>query len=112
MIRKHTLELLLKSAPITSVRIAYRSSQTEGKLLTQVAVTLGPNCPIGNGPVLISIEAEVEYIIQMLSKFQKENFDSFQVKAESVQEFNVWKDEFMKHTSKQTPLTLRRFHHC
>lgn len=25
--------------------------------------TLGPNCPIGNGPVLISIEAEIEYFI-------------------------------------------------
>jgi cyclohexanone monooxygenase len=36
-------------------------------------MTLGPNCPIGNGPVLISIESEVEYIVQLLSKFQKEN---------------------------------------
>ncbi|KAJ5609942.1 flavin-binding monooxygenase [Penicillium lagena] len=46
-------------------------------------VTLIPNRPIGNRPVLISIEAEVEYIIQMLSKFQNQNFDSFEVNAES-----------------------------
>jgi hypothetical protein len=71
-----------------------------GYAANESSVTLGPNCPIGNGPVLISIEAEVEYIIQMLSKFQKENFDSFEVKTESVQEFNDWKDEFMKDTSK------------
>jgi len=37
-------------------------------------MTLGPNCPIGNGPVLIAIEAEVDYIIKTLSKFQKENY--------------------------------------
>jgi len=60
--------------------------------------TLGPNCPIGNGPVLISIEAEVDYIIQMLSKFQKENIASFEVKSDAVEEFNNWKDEFMKDT--------------
>jgi cyclohexanone monooxygenase len=36
-------------------------------------MTLGPNCPIGNGPVLSSIEAEVEYIIGFMTKFQKEN---------------------------------------
>lgn len=63
-------------------------------------VTLGPNCPIGNGPVLISIESEVEYIIQMLSKFQKENLKSFEVKTDAVLDFNEWKDDFMKDTSK------------
>lgn len=60
--------------------------------------TLGPNCPIGNGPVLIAIEAEVEYIVQMLTKFQKENIRSFDVKQGPVDAFNDWKDEFMKHT--------------
>jgi hypothetical protein len=63
-------------------------------------VTLGPNCPIGNGPVLISIESEVEYIIRMLSKFQKENLKSFEVKTDAVLDFNEWKDHFMKDTSK------------
>ncbi|KAI9743699.1 MAG: hypothetical protein M1818_003015 [Claussenomyces sp. TS43310] len=58
----------------------------------------GPNCPIGNGPVLISIEAEVEYIIQMLSRFQKENIRSFDIKSEAVEDFNAWKDNYMKDT--------------
>lgn len=62
-------------------------------------VTLGPNCPVGNGPVLIAIEYEVDYIIQMLSKFQKENLRSFEVKTEAVEDFNNWKDEFMADTS-------------
>ncbi|KAJ2893748.1 hypothetical protein MKZ38_008285 [Zalerion maritima] len=60
--------------------------------------TLGPNCPIGNGPVLIAIEAEVDYIISMLSKFQKENIRSFDVKTEAVRDFNDWKDSFMEET--------------
>lgn len=61
-------------------------------------MTLGPNCPIGNGPVLIAIEAEVDYMISMLSKFQRENLRSFVVKPEPVEEFNQWKDEFMAKT--------------
>ncbi|KAF4447581.1 phenylacetone monooxygenase [Fusarium austroafricanum] len=60
--------------------------------------TLGPNCPIGNGPVLISIEAEVEYIIKMLSKFQKENVRSFEVRRGAVREFNQWVQSWMKDT--------------
>lgn len=62
-------------------------------------LTLGPNCPIGNGPVLISIEAEAEYIIKMLSKFQKENLRSFEVRSDVVRDFNEWKDAFMKESS-------------
>lgn len=36
-------------------------------------MTLGPNSPIGNGPLLICVEAEVDYMIKFMSKFQKEN---------------------------------------
>ncbi|KAG9664100.1 flavin-binding monooxygenase, partial [Aureobasidium melanogenum] len=45
-------------------------------------MTLGPNCPIGNGPVLIAIEAEVE---------------SYDVRQEPVDEFN-YKDAYMENT--------------
>ncbi|KAH0276761.1 flavin-binding monooxygenase, partial [Aureobasidium melanogenum] len=61
-------------------------------------MTLGPNCPIGNGPVLIAIEAEVEYIIKFLSKFQKEDIRSFDVRQESVDDFNDYKDAYMENT--------------
>lgn len=61
-------------------------------------MTLGPNTPVGNGPVLIAIEHQVSYIIQMLSKFQKENVRSFEASPEATESFNCWTDEFMKHT--------------
>ena len=37
-------------------------------------MTLGPNFPVGNQPVLIAVESEIDYIIKALSKFQKENY--------------------------------------
>jgi hypothetical protein len=61
-------------------------------------MTLGPNCPIGNGPVLISIEAEIEYIIKTMSKFQKENIRSFGVRSSAVREFNQWATSWMNDT--------------
>jgi cyclohexanone monooxygenase len=61
-------------------------------------MTLGPNCPIGNGPVLIAIEAEVDYFIKVLTRFQKENLRSFDVRPEPVEDFIQWKDDFMKKT--------------
>jgi cyclohexanone monooxygenase len=65
--------------------------------------TLGPNCPIGNGPILISIEAEVEYMIKMLSKFQKENISSFEVRSDAVQDFNEWTATYMEDTIWKEP---------
>lgn len=61
-------------------------------------MSLGPNCPIGNGPVLVAIEAQVDYMVKMLSKFQKQNIKSFDVRQEPTDHFNDWKDDFMKHT--------------
>ena len=58
---------------------------------------LGPNCPVGNGPVLIAAEQQVSYIVQMLSKFQKENIRSFRVRSDVTDAFNSWKDDYMKH---------------
>lgn len=59
---------------------------------------LGPNSPVGNGPVLIAIEQQVSYIIQMLSKFQKENVRSFEVSPDATESFNRWKDKYMQQT--------------
>lgn len=61
-------------------------------------MTLGPNSPVGNGPLLIALEHQVSYIIQVLSKFQKENVRSFDVSSAATESLNRWKDEFMKHT--------------
>lgn len=67
-------------------------------------MTLGPNCPIGNGPILASIEAEVDYMIKMMSKMQKENLKSFEVNSDAVRDFNQWKDEWMKESSRSPSL--------
>ncbi|KAJ5653418.1 flavin-binding monooxygenase [Penicillium lividum] len=74
--------------------------------------TLGPNSPVSNGPVLIAIEAQVEYIIKMLSKCQKENLKSFSVTSDAVKDFNTWKDDFTKDTSefKLKPLISSNIH--
>jgi hypothetical protein len=44
----------------------------------------------------------------MLSKFQKENLRSFEVKTEAVEDFNNWKDEFMADTSESKTELLRK----
>ena len=59
---------------------------------------LGPNCPVGNGPILIAVEQQASYITQMLSKFQKENARSFAVSAKATKDVNAWKDNYMDYT--------------
>ena len=54
---------------------------------------LGPNCPVGNGPILIAVEHQASYITQMLSKFQKENVRSFAASSKATENFNAWKDK-------------------
>jgi len=59
---------------------------------------LGPNCPAGNGPLLVAVEAQVDYVVKMLSRFQKENWRSFEVKSGPTRDFNDWKNEYMDLT--------------
>lgn len=37
---------------------------------------LGPNCPIGNGPVLSAIEAQGDYICKVINRLQTEHIKS------------------------------------
>ncbi|KDR80776.1 hypothetical protein GALMADRAFT_222374 [Galerina marginata CBS 339.88] len=59
---------------------------------------LGPNSPIGNGPVLISMEAQADYMLRMMDRWQTENIHSFFPKVEAIEDFIAFKDEFMKGT--------------
>ncbi|KAJ3505848.1 hypothetical protein NLJ89_g7199 [Agrocybe chaxingu] len=59
---------------------------------------LGPNSPVGNGPVLIGIEAQADYILKMIDRWQTENIHSLSPKAEAVEDFVAFKDSFMKQT--------------
>ncbi|KAL2847074.1 hypothetical protein BJX68DRAFT_268374 [Aspergillus pseudodeflectus] len=59
---------------------------------------LGPNCPVGNGPVLIAIETQADYMLQMLDRWQTENIHSFSPKEAAVRDFVAHKDAFMQGT--------------
>lgn len=59
---------------------------------------LGPNCPIGNGPIIFSIEIQGEYISHFLNRWQKEDVLTFEPKIEAVNDFIHQKDLFMQET--------------
>ncbi|KAI3319407.1 FAD/NAD(P)-binding domain-containing protein [Xylariaceae sp. AK1471] len=61
-------------------------------------VLLGPNCPIGNGPVLASIEAQVDWMCQLIDRYQTTNIKMFAPKEEAVKDFIEYKDYFMART--------------
>ncbi|KAL4918504.1 hypothetical protein BDW62DRAFT_200878 [Aspergillus aurantiobrunneus] len=56
---------------------------------------LGPNCPIGNGPIIFAIELQGEYIARFLNRWQKENLRSVDPQEEAVNDFIQQKDAFM-----------------
>jgi cyclohexanone monooxygenase len=61
-------------------------------------MTRGPNCTVGNGPLLIAIEFQVDYLAKMLSKFQKEALVTFDSKLEPKLDFLQWKNAHMVKT--------------
>ncbi|KAF9449468.1 FAD/NAD(P)-binding domain-containing protein [Macrolepiota fuliginosa MF-IS2] len=61
-------------------------------------VFIGPNSPVGNGPVLIAVEAQADYMLKFINRFQTENIHSLSPKLEAVQDFMEHKDAFMKRT--------------
>ncbi|PFH50242.1 hypothetical protein AMATHDRAFT_4151 [Amanita thiersii Skay4041] len=61
-------------------------------------IFLGPNSPVANGPVLIAVEAQADYMLKMINRWQTENIHSFSPKMEAVDDFLAHKDEFMKKT--------------
>ena len=59
---------------------------------------MGPNCPIGNGPLLIAIEAQADYMLAFCDKWQTENVKSFTPKDQAVTEFLLYCDQYLKST--------------
>jgi cation diffusion facilitator CzcD-associated flavoprotein CzcO len=66
-------------------------------------IYLGPNCPIGNGPVLCAIECQADYICKLLDRYQTHNITQFSPKQEAVDDFIAHKDFFMKRTVWEDP---------
>lgn len=61
-------------------------------------IFLGPNSPIGNGPVLSAIEQQADYMLKMIDRFQTHNISTFSPKAEAIADFIAHKDQFMEKT--------------
>ncbi|KAF4611042.1 hypothetical protein D9613_007088 [Agrocybe pediades] len=59
---------------------------------------IGPNSPIGNGPVLSFVEAQADYMLKFIDRWQTENIHSFVPKKEAVDDFIAHTDNFMKNT--------------
>ncbi|OQD79940.1 hypothetical protein PENANT_c041G06287 [Penicillium antarcticum] len=59
---------------------------------------LGPNSPIGNGPVLSGIEAQADFICKHITRIQQQGIKSIEITKEAVDDFIAFKDEYMKHT--------------
>ncbi|KAB8211787.1 hypothetical protein BDV34DRAFT_219001 [Aspergillus parasiticus] len=57
---------------------------------------LGPNSPIGNGPVLVGIEAQADYICKHITRIQQQGIKSIEVTKEAVDDFIEHKDQYMK----------------
>jgi hypothetical protein len=58
-------------------------------------IFLGPNSPIGNGPVLSAIEAQADYMLKLIDRYQTHNIRSFVPTHEAVSDFIAHKDNFM-----------------
>ncbi|KAF8967752.1 hypothetical protein BDZ97DRAFT_1916690 [Flammula alnicola] len=58
----------------------------------------GPNSPVGNGPVLAALEAQADYALRMMDRWQTENIHSFMPKFDAVEEFAEHRDKFMQGT--------------
>ncbi|KAL8882644.1 MAG: hypothetical protein Q9198_000392 [Flavoplaca austrocitrina] len=59
---------------------------------------LGPNSPLGNGPVLVGIEAQADYICKILNRIQCQSILSITVTESAVKDFLAHKDRFMPST--------------
>ena len=61
-------------------------------------IFLGPNCPIGNGPVISAIECQADYMMTLIDRWQTENIQSFAPKMDAVEDFVAHTDQFMTQT--------------
>jgi cation diffusion facilitator CzcD-associated flavoprotein CzcO len=58
----------------------------------------GPNSPLGNGPVLSSLEKQADFMLHWMDRWQTENLFSFSPKKQAVQDFIEYRDDFMSRT--------------
>ena len=61
-------------------------------------IFLGPNSPIGNGPVLSAIEAQADFMLKLIDRFQTHNISTFAPTQDAVSDFIAHKDSFMSRS--------------
>jgi cation diffusion facilitator CzcD-associated flavoprotein CzcO len=76
---------------------AYRSLMIPG--FPNFFLMLGPNTPIGNNSVIRMSEAQTDYLMQILDKWRREEFDTVEPKQSAV-------EAFMAHIKKGMPKTI------
>ncbi|PGH28267.1 hypothetical protein AJ80_00158 [Polytolypa hystricis UAMH7299] len=59
---------------------------------------LGPNCPIGSGPLVGAIEAQADYMLHWCDRWQTEKIHSFSPKKDAIADFVARTDLFMRDT--------------
>ncbi|KAH7350133.1 hypothetical protein B0T11DRAFT_290621 [Plectosphaerella cucumerina] len=59
-------------------------------------MTTGPNSPISNGSLIPAIERQIDFALAFICKIQVQDLQHVVVTDEATDDFNVWKDEFMK----------------
>ncbi|KAH7925133.1 FAD/NAD(P)-binding domain-containing protein [Leucogyrophana mollusca] len=59
---------------------------------------LGPNSGVGSGSLLILIEREIEYAVNVVGKMQRERLKSIEVKREAVDDFDEYLEAYFPGT--------------
>lgn len=58
----------------------------------------GPNSNLGSGSLLSVFEAQGDYAVKIVRKLQKENYSTFEARAERVADFSTYIDAYFKRT--------------
>lgn len=57
---------------------------------------LGPNCPIGAGPLVSAIEAQADYMLHWCDRWQTDRIHSFTPRRDAIADFAARTDLFMR----------------
>ncbi|KAK4053878.1 hypothetical protein OIO90_003715 [Microbotryomycetes sp. JL221] len=73
-------------------------SMAAGPQFPNYFVVNGPNSSLGSGSLLVLFEKEIEYIVQVIDKMQRENIKAIAAKQEAVDDFMQFVDTYFQQT--------------
>lgn len=92
----HTLALLFRVCPITSVNACHSCSDC--LMLTCWPGFIGPNSPVSNGSLVQAIQMTGVYIYNCITKLQTQGIKSMTVSHEAVRDFNEHSQAWLQDT--------------